>query len=437
MVSTGEGIRETAEMVKRFLEEIGAEVELVPLANGKGSPVVCGQLHSVAARKTLLIYGMYDVVSVDHPEEWSSPPWEANIVDGKIIGRGAVNTKGPLMAFIEAVRSVRSSGLDLPVSLIFAIEGEEEPGSPNLPEFIEKYSDRLRKADALFMPLTSQFWGEEVEVWLGTNGILYVDLELRDKKQDIGGLYSPIVENPAWRILDALSSMRDLHGRVAIEGWYDDMQSPTEEEMKLIENLAGLIDEKEMKKAIGVERFKRDLSGLELWKTLYFEPRFNLMGIVAGYYGPGTKSTTPAWCRAKVAFSLLPNADVNEKLEKLKKHLNDHGFGDLEVKPQITIDQWTRFSMKDEIIRAVIGSYRDLGREPLIHPYQIGGSPLYLFNRSPYLKLPCGMGGFGYTYLHHRVDEFMTVAQYLDNIRLYATILYRYAEASRTPDQEA
>jgi acetylornithine deacetylase/succinyl-diaminopimelate desuccinylase-like protein len=111
------------------------------------------------------------------------------------------------------------------------------------------------------------------------------------------------------------------------------------------------------------------------------------------------------------------------------KHLQDRSFHDVEVKTQLKLE-YTRISPNDAIVQAIIKSYRRLGHEPLLHPYLPGSGPFYLFNKSKYLQMPIGLGGFGYTYMHHRVDEFMTVEQYLNNVKFFATVM---DEFSATP----
>jgi len=176
---TGEGIQETAENVARFIRELGGEARVVPTP---GHPIVSGRLDQ-GAPKTVLVYGMYDVMPADEPD-WSVDPWAAEIRElpklGKaVIARGAVNTKGPLAAFFRAVARYQEAAGKLPVNLLFAIEGEEEMGSRHFVPFVEEHLDELKQADAVLFPFFSEDEEGVPSMTLGTKGILYFELECR------------------------------------------------------------------------------------------------------------------------------------------------------------------------------------------------------------------------------------------------------------------
>src|SRR5690606_14599017 len=351
---TGEGIQETAENVARFIRELGGEARVVPTP---GHPIVSGRLDQ-GAPKTVLVYGMYDVMPADEPD-WSVDPWAAEIRElpklGKaVIARGAVNTKGPLAAFFRAVARYQEAAGKLPVNLLFAIEGEEEMGSRHFVPFVEEHLDELKQADAVLFPFFSEDEEGVPSMTLGTKGILYFELECRGgdwggpTERGIHGSYNAWVANPAWRLVKALSTLVDAEENILVEGFFDGVKPLPEREEAILRRQveSGLLDERPFMEFDHVRRLKGGLRGFEAWKRLFSQPQLNIDGIVGGYIGEGTKTLLPHRALAKVDVRTVPEMDPEKVAQAIRRHLDKHGFPEVEMRV-LNIYPWSKVSLEE------------------------------------------------------------------------------------------
>src|SRR5215468_64938 len=225
------GIQEGCELLIRMLREAGFErAEKVPT---DGCPGVFATLDA-GAQRTVGIYFMYDVKQVD-PSEWSSPPWDAALVDkpelGKVVvGRGAVNQKGPEAAFLAALHAFRGAGRKLPVNLVLVAEGEEEIGSPHFAQIVRRpeVSAALSKCSGIFMPSASQDLDGIVQITLGAKGVIELELTSsgekwgRGPRLDIHSSNKARVDSPAWHLVQALNTLVGPDGNtIAIQGYLE------------------------------------------------------------------------------------------------------------------------------------------------------------------------------------------------------------------------
>lgn len=429
----GTGIKETAEMTKGFIEEMGGSAKVVPT---DGWPVVYGELFT-DAQKTLLIYGMYDVQPVEEEKGmWVVPPFGGKIVDMKpfgkcLVNRGAINTKAPLRAFFNTCQSILKVEGKLPVNLIFAVEGEEELGSLHLPQFVQKHEKKLAKADAVFFPSAAQDPKGKVIMELGVKGIIYLDMISKGGEwggPTTRGIHSgnaAWVDSPVWRLLWALTSMKTPNGKIAVKDFYENVSPPNPEEEELLRKLEKTFNEETIREELDVLRFSEGLHGIELLKRYLYSPTINIDGIIAGYVGPGTKTVLPHMAKAKVDIRLVPHMKTDEILEKFRNHLKKHGFADIEVDVHDCYP-WSHVSMREEVVQAMLRTYRRHGFEPEIWPRIGGSAPFYLFNQPP-LSLPYIMGGLGHGSRAHSPNEYITVEGIRDNEKSIATFLHEYA----------
>jgi acetylornithine deacetylase/succinyl-diaminopimelate desuccinylase-like protein len=429
----GTGIKETAELTRGFIEELGGTSKLVPT---DGWPVVYGEVSS-DAEKTLLIYGMYDVQPVeDEAGMWMVPPFSGEIVDMKpfgkcLVSRGAINTKAPLRAFFNACESIQKVEGQLPVNLIFAVEGEEELGSIHLPQFVKQYRKQLSKADAVYFPIPAQDRTGKVIMELGVKGIIYMDLICKGgrwggpTKRGIHSANAAWVDSPVWRLLWALTSLKTPDGKIIIENFYENVSPPSPEEKQLLRKLEKTFDEETIRRELDVTRFSHDLHGIELLKNYLYSPTINVDGIIAGYTGPGTKTVLPHMAKVKVDIRLVPNMRTDEIIRKFKRHLKKHGFDDIQVEIHDCYP-WAQVSVKEEVVQAMIRAYKRHGQEPEIWPRIGGSAPFYLFNQPP-LSLPFVIGGLGHGSRAHSPNEYIVVQGIKDNEKSVATFLYEYA----------
>jgi acetylornithine deacetylase/succinyl-diaminopimelate desuccinylase-like protein len=410
------GVRECAELLKGYLAELGCkDTRLVETGS---FPVVYGE-YNAHAEKTLLVYMMYDTQPFSD-EEWTSPPLEAKLVNiepfGKcVVARGAINSKGPLIAFLNALESILAVGEEIPVNLKFIAQGDEELGSLHFAKFVEEHKEILGKADALFGPEASQDEKGKALVGLGWKGIEYVELECSGKSWGRGptefGIHSSdksLVDSPVWRMIHALATMTSKDGnRILIEDWYDNVKPPSEEDLELIDKLVETFDEESTKHEIKVKRFINDLHGKDLLMQYIYSTTLNIDGIWGGYTGPGSKTVLPHKVTVKMDTRLVPNQSPEEVIPKIRKHLDKHGYNDITIRSIDPYD-WSKTSVKEPIVQATIKAYRKLGCEPEIWPMYASSVPYHLFNREP-LQLPFIDAGLGYGARAHAPDEYFVI----------------------------
>lgn len=413
------GVRECAELIKKYLTDLGCKD--ARLVETSGHPVVYGNYHA-ATDKTIIIYMMYDTQPVDEPG-WTVPPLEGRIVDIKpfgkcLVARGAINTKGELRAFLNACESIKAVGQEIPVNLVFVAEGEEELGSRHLPEFIQKYLNELKKADAVLFPSAQQNQKGKVMMELGVKGIVYFELELDGKswghgpsQYDIHGSNKAWVDSPTWRMIQALSTMTTKDGnKVLIDGFYQNVAQPSPEDKELLDKMEKTFDEDSAKDTMKVERFIEDVHGKQALLRYLYSPTLNIDGIWSGYTGPGTKTVLPHKITAKVDVRLVPNMTVREALPKIRQHLDKHGFKEIRIVELEEGYEWAKTSIKESAAQAVLKAYRELGHEPEIWPHIAGSAPFCMFNRDP-LNLPFVIGGLGHGARAHAPNEYLVVEE--------------------------
>jgi len=411
------GVSEGCDLMMRLLREAGfGTVNRVP---SDGQPGVFATLDAGASR-TLGVYLMYDVKQVD-PAEWSSPPWEAAILDkpglGKVIvGRGAVNQKGPQAAFLAALHAIRAAGRKLPVNLVLVAEGEEEIGSPHFLQIVRKpeVQSALKKCSGVFMPFASQGGDGGVTINLGAKGIIELELVSsgerwgRGPRKDVHSSTKAYLDSPAWHLVQALATLVTPDGNEpAIEGFANKVRPLSEAERKMIAEASRRLSEDATKKSLGTERWARDVSWPEALERLVSRPTVNIEGLVGGYTGPGGKTILPHKAVAKLDLRLVPDMTAADSLAALKAHLAKHGFGDIEVNMTGGYDP-TSTPVESALIRAQASVYKRSGIEPIMWPRLAGSWPGYVFTGEP-LRLPAGHFGMGLGGGAHAPDEFYVI----------------------------
>jgi acetylornithine deacetylase/succinyl-diaminopimelate desuccinylase-like protein len=405
------GIQEMAELLRDDLRALGfQEAELVPT---RGHPGVWGY-YDAGAPKTLVVYMMYDVQPVE-PADWISPPFEARLEDsdmGTIVrARGATNQKGPERAFLNAVASILAVDGTLPVNLMVAAEGEEELGSPNYPQIVDRYEARMRTADGVIFPFNSQDGNGEFELSLGVKGILYLELEARGgaaggpKNAEIHGSYKAIADAPAIRLVQALATMTSRDGNtITVPGFYDDIRPPSEEEQRLINALVDHWDDARLQRAFGVDRWIDGATGRDAIMMYLYDPTFNIDGIWGGYTGEGTKTILPHIATAKVDSRLPPGLSPDSALARIRRHLDDNGFADIAIR-QLSGYPAAQTSIDAPLVRAAIGVFNKRGLTPRVSPRLAGSAPFYQFTER--LQLPLVFSGLGHGAGAHAPNEYM------------------------------
>ncbi|WP_417608455.1 M20/M25/M40 family metallo-hydrolase [Parasphingorhabdus sp.] len=433
---------EGAEYMAELARDAGFQhVEIVPT---DGHPGVFATLDA-GAKRTLGIYFMYDVKQFD-PTEWSSPPLEAAIVDrpgfGKaIMGRGAVNQKGPEATFLAALHAIRAAGRKLPVNIVLICEGEEEIGSPHFKQVATKPNvlAALKKCEGIFIPASWQDKNGNVSVNLGSKGVIELELVAsgekwgRGPKGDIHSSLKAMVDSPSWRLVQALQTLVTPDGNTpAIDGWFENVRPLTAREKALIAETARNSDEAQRKAVLGVNHWIDDLPFEQALQRLAQEPTVNIEGLVAGYTGPGGKTVLPGVATAKLDLRLVPNQTRAEAERKLRAHLDAHGFPDVEVKVSGGYDP-TETDENSRLIRTELATYERAGIEATLNPRLAGSWPGATFTAPP-VSIPAGHFGMGHGAGAHAPDEYYVVestnpkvAGLVDATMGYADFLYQLA----------
>jgi len=233
------------------------------------------------------------------------------------------------------------------------------------------------------------------------------------------------VDSPAWRTIQALSTMTTKDGNnVLIDDFYENVAPPSQEDLELLKKIEETFDEETIKKEMKVERFINDWHGIEALKKYLYSPTLNIDGIWSGYIGPGTKTVLPHKIIAKIDVRLVPNMKVEEVLPKIRKHLDKHGFKEIKIRELETGYGWAKTSIKEKIVQATINSYREFGFEPEIWPIMAGSAPFCMFNREP-LNLPFISGGLGHGGRAHAPNEYLVI-QEGKNVKGLATLEKSY-----------
>ncbi len=313
-------VRRAAEFLASAMRDGGLpKVEIMETA---GHPVVYGEWLEKTGGPTLLIYGHYDVQPITDESEWTSKPFEPRIADGKIWARGATDDKGQLLTHVLAARAHLSERGELPVNVKFLFEGEEEIGSEHLGDFVLENREMLA-CDALVISDTAMFSAEVPSICTGLRGIAYTEFTLRGATTDLhSGSFGGAVDNPAMAIAQLLATLKDPEtSRVLIEGFYDGIEDPSDEEMAGWAELPP--SEERYVEMTGAPRLHGE-EGRTLFERIWSRPTLDVNGVWGGFTEAGSMTVLPARASAKVSMRLVPNQDPVDIAAKLKAHLEKH-----------------------------------------------------------------------------------------------------------------
>jgi len=418
----GVGMAEVVQLLVRMMREYDIDAQVLP-SPGDGYPLIYGGVAGESPT-TLLFYNHYDVQPPEPLELWSSPPFEPTQYESNLRARGVSDNKGDIVARLLAIRAFQRVRGKPPVSVKFIIEGEEEIGSPNIVAFVEN-NRQLLKADACIWECGGVNWRNEPVVSLGLKGILYVQLEVRGASQDVHSSMATVVPNPAWRLVWALGSLKDMEENIRIEGFYDDVLPPTQREIDAINAMP--MDEEETKQALGLESFVKGVTGFDYKSRHIIEPICNICGLDSGYTGSGSKTVLPCLARAKIDFRLVPNQSPDDILAKLRRHLDSHGFGDVVIAPQTEGENAARTPLDSPFVGVVSEAAREVyGVEPVIVPSMAGSGPMHSFTDT--LGLPTALIGVMYPGSSpHAPNEHIRLADFILGAKHIAAVLERMA----------
>jgi len=424
-----------AEYMADLLRDAGFQKVVVVETDGK--PGVFATLDA-GAPKTVGLYFMYDVKQFI-PSEWRSPPLEGRLVDkpgvGRVIvGRGAVNQKGPESAFLAALHAIRGAGRTLPVNLVLVAEGEEEIASPHIGQIVHRpeVEAALAKTVGVFMPSAMQDLDGVVTVSLGAKGV--VELQLissgeawgRGPSHDIHSSLKAMVDSPVWHLVKALDTLVSADGNTITIDDYPQPRPLTAEEKAMIAAAAERGDEATAKEQLGVQHWIDDLDWVAANERLESQPTVNIQGLVGGYTGPGGKTVLPHRAEAKIDLRLVPGMTFDGAVAALRAHLIKHGFGDIEVHVSGGYDPTTT-PASARLIQAQIAVLKDAGIDPLLWPWNAGSYPGYVFTNPP-LSLASGHFGLGHGAGAHAPNEYYVIESSSPKVQGYDGAVLSFVE---------
>ncbi len=420
--ATKEGTAECALLVEEVLKSHGLDVQVFETP---GSPVIVGTLQGKSDR-TLLFYNHYDVQPPDPLELWETPPFEPTIRDGALYARGARDDKGELVGRLAAMDAARAAhDGELPCSVIFVVEGEEEMGGPHIAQFVEEHKDYLACHGAIW---EEGGIGREGPIdFLGRRGILSVQLSVESMRMDAHSGNAHRLPSAAWRLVWALNSLKDEDERIQIKGFYNDARPPSARDREIVEaypNYQDVLD-KELEQ-FGLDAYLGNVTGTEAGLSV-FNPTCNIETITTGYQGAGSKTVLPAKAIAKLDFRLVAWQDPLDIEEKLRAHLIEHGFEDIEV-TRLGMMWPARVDPDDPFVKLNARTSKDVyGRETILWPTVGGSSPVYAFAKP--LNIPVISPGVGYwDNRTHAPNEHMRIQDFQNAARNIARILDGFAD---------
>lgn len=419
-----------AEMALFAADDLRASGYQVSVFETEGYPIIVAEAGPAGA-PAVVIYDHYDVQPVGDLAEWTSPPFEPQIRNGHMYGRGVADTKSNIVARLDALAAVRAVTGALPVRVIWLLEGEEEIGSPHLDRFIGEHKDDL-KANGCIWEFGGYTWDGIPNITLGLKGMLSVELVAHGANRDLHSAMASFVTSPVWRLIWALGMVKTPDNRVQIPGFYSDVSVPTEEQ----EGLLVTMPDETMRdlQSLGLETFLNDMKGLDVYRASSFDPTANILGIEAGYNGPGTKTVLPREARAKLDIRLVPDQDPEAIFRSLQDFLKERGFYDIEAR-RIANEGDLLPAISDptsHFIRLVRQACREVsGFEPVITPSSAGSGPMAAFTRSRPLGLGLPTAAFGTGYPDsraHAPDENIRLEDMRSHMHTVARLVELMAE---------
>jgi acetylornithine deacetylase/succinyl-diaminopimelate desuccinylase-like protein len=476
--NSGEGIPESAEMVKGFFDKLGCQqTRIVDPGITKwgqpGNPVVYAKCDE-GAPKTLLIYWMYDTMPVTQPTGWVVPPFEGRLVDGKtagidpgfkkvLIGRGATNSKGPEMTELNAFMAIKAANGHLPVNLIIIAEGDEERMSMGLNKFVTTYPELIKPADAMLM-FGGQGGGRTASVSGASEGLMYIELTTSGTAwgrgptvSDIHGIFKRSVDSPAWRHIKMLSSMIAEDGNTPTIAGFNDNRKPISPEADArMHEAAKKMDLKKMADSVGVARFISD-DPYQVLKMSSFGTAFNFDGIWGGnMYAGGSGAILPNKITSKHSIRYVPDMNSGDILKKIRAHLDSHGYKDVQVR-LIGDQPWSTMDFDTDVAHSIEGMFDKFGikwQPPLSKTTTAdametsggGAWPGYLFTNGKQgdpgttpIGLPIAGGSAGYGGRAHAANEYWVIEGYAGTYGMAGAEksivdeLYNYAATTTVP----
>ena len=414
-----------AELVSDIMSDSGISSELLKLDGNSEqvSPIVYGEVKSKSNPngKTILFYNHYDVQPAEPIELWHDDPFSGKIEGNFIYGRGSSDDKGELITRIKAVEYFLNETGDVPCNVKFLVEGEEEIGSSHLEQYLIKYRDKF-SCDATIWEFGYIDEHERPIISLGMKGLLCVELHAKCANVDLHSSLAALVENPAWRLVHALKTLRDEDGRIKIKNWNNDVRDFSPEELECIRREE--FDISSFKKNYGLTHIFNEDDIEETKKANVGGVTSNISGLFSGYIGEGSKTVLPSTAMAKLDFRLVPDMMPQKQFQLLREHLDNNGFKDIELK-FLSGEPACRIPINDSFVKLVEASAIEEYGQIVKSVSSAGTGPMWYFNNI--LGCPCVSIGCTYKYSRiHSPNEFVRIDLLKKTTRCMGNIIEKF-----------
>jgi acetylornithine deacetylase/succinyl-diaminopimelate desuccinylase-like protein len=421
VAADGRGVYQMADLLAVRLRRLGAEVTVYPTP---GSPIVYAEIGPNSAARTLLIYNHYDVQPEDPLDLWHTDPFKMVIQDGVIFGRGTSDDKGELLSRIQAIEAWLHTQGDLPIRIKWVVEGEEEISSVNLEAWTSQNAAMLG-ADGLLWEGGGYDEVGRIHMGLGCKGIAYFELRCTGPNQDLHSSVAPMVPNPAWRLVWALTTLKDVQDRITLDGYLDHVAPLTEAEWAAIDAIP--MEFAAMRERWGLKEWLNGVDDSTARRRWLAEPTITICGIESGYTGAGSKTVLPSTAMVKLDFRLVPNLTPQLAHEMLRQHLDRRGFADISI-TLLGGEAPARSPANSLIERAAVAASLDTwNKQPVVFPWYAGSGPMHAL--STHLNLPVIFAGATWhpNARAHSPNENIFVKDYFDSMRFTAALLANFA----------
>lgn len=415
----------TKSYVMRKMGEYGINCREVQVPSGNS--LIYGECRG-ESDYTVLFYNHYDVVEPGDSEKWlSKKPFDLTLDDGKLYARGISDNKGALFSRIHAVKTMLEHG-GLPVSVKFLVEGDEETASPSMFKYQAENADefkRMTKADICFWENGRVDGDGRPWARFGVRGACVFDLSVTTCNVDLHGRMGATVPSASWRLIWALASLKDENENIAIDGFYNDVIPPTDAELEILRKLPYNADGQ--KKKLGLKSYLLNANGDDVKLRMHTEPTMSVCGLEAGEMYKGARGIVPHTASARLSCYLVANQDPVKISSALRKHLDEKGFADVEIK--YMGGSWPIKTPLDIPERAALErSALTAYEQPMvIEPTQLGGGPAIAIRRA-WSEMPIvGIGPANNSANHHAPNENMKLSDYIKSIKHVAAFLYEAA----------
>ena len=445
--TTGEGIRESAELSRELMESVGAtDTELVETT---GNPVVFGRMRSNNPdAKTLIVSSLYDVVPVK-PDEWVSPPFAAEIVESEraqqvgipaeagdvIIARGVANQRGPSLAIMLTLKAIKEVTGDLPVNVIFSLDGEEEIASPSWRQFLKAKEAELGEADSAFQHGFRQDETGRHLVHCGFKGLSLFELIVRGGSwggtldgRDLFAVDMIWVHSPIQKLLEALALIFDENGQCTIPGFRDGVAEPTAEESAIYEAMRRDFDAEAVKRDRNIPHFRSHKDPADLFIDIVSGPILNIDGLVSGYT-EGFTTVMPQTATAKLDVRIVPNQNMSKFFDNLRKYLDEQGLDMVEIH-RMGGTEPGKTKPSDPIAKAAERAAEAQGVSSQVWPISAAANPLGMYARPPF-NLPILFAGLGRSGNYHVPNEWASVEGIRNSMKWAASFITEWAQVPR------